>query len=845
MPLTPGVRLGPYEVVGKLGEGGMGEVYRATDPRLNRDVAIKVLPASFARDPLSLQRFEREARAAGGLNHPSLLTIHDVGSHDGAPYLVCEFLEGQSLRERLDEGPVPPRLAIDYVVQVARGLAAAHDKGIVHRDLKPANLFITNDGRLKILDFGVAKMREAVSASDPTMTGGGALVTEPGFVVGTTSYMAPEQVRAAGVDHRSDIFSLGTVAWEMATGRRPFDRPTAAETMAAILKDDPPADEMAKTPASPVLRRIIGHCLEKAPESRFQSARDLAFALETVTGADDTAANRIASGKRPRRALPWALAAGALAVGAAFWLGTMAGPRRTTAPQPTEQTFQRLTFASGNIRSARFSSDGRTVFYGAAWDGKPWDVFTVGVDGRGSRPLGLAPADILDVLPNSEIAILNGMNADVLLGFFGTLAIVDAHGGAPRELEEGVKFADFTPDSKVLALARVVGRQMQVEFPAGSVVATSLGPMAFVRISPDGQRVAFMTDGTVKVADRTGKVTVLTKGVGYGLAWHPDGHEVWYSASGETDVTSIHAATLSGATRTVLRLPQSVALLDVAPGRALVRTSESRSRIMAARVGDAEEREVGSLDSSVVADIADDGRSLLVNDGRNGLIYLQPIDGAAPTRLGGGRGLDLSPDRKWVLSVRQSSFELVSTGPRQPVPIEVDGAPQWAFFVSNDRVALSVQPDPKSPALRYYFYSLTDAKLTPFVDPILKDGPWVVPSPDFKQAVFVDDKVKVPMLYTIGDPSSLKPVSFQPGEIPIFWFPGNAEILVANPTTTPQNIYRLHLGTGKRELWKQLKPAGVSGETSIQIVRMSPDGKTYAYGVDQLFNTLYLVTGLK
>jgi len=281
--LVPGTRLGPYEVLAKLGEGGMGEVYRARDTRLERDVAIKVLPPEFAADPDRLHRFEREARATAALNHPNILAIHDVGSHGGAPYLVEELLEGESLRARLQRGALSHRTVVELAVQICAGLAAAHEKGIIHRDLKPENLFITADGVVKILDFGLAKKDAAASPGLETeaATRGMPPGTQAGWVLGTVGYMSPEQVRGEPADARSDVFSLGCVLFEMVSGRRAFDRKTGIETLHAILNEGPPPLAARSGPVPSNLERTIRRCLEKRPADRFASAGDTLFALQS------------------------------------------------------------------------------------------------------------------------------------------------------------------------------------------------------------------------------------------------------------------------------------------------------------------------------------------------------------------------------------------------------------------------------------------------------------------------------------------------------------------------------------------------------------------------------------
>ena len=290
MSLVQGTKLGRYEIRSKIGAGGMGEVYQARDLDLGRDVAVKVLPATFSADTNRLHRFQQEACAAGALNHPNVLIVHDIGAHDGAPYIVSELLEGETLRKRSGGTPLGQRRAIDYALQLAHGLAAAHEKGIIHRDLKPDNIFITNDGRVKILDFGLAKLTQLDGDQVQTDVPTRRVNTDPGVVMGTVGYMSPEQLKGQKVDHRTDIFSFGAILYEILSGKRAFYRQSAAETMSAILREDPPELSSTNQSVSPALERLVNHCLEKNPESRFHSARDIAFALETLSGSNGSSA---------------------------------------------------------------------------------------------------------------------------------------------------------------------------------------------------------------------------------------------------------------------------------------------------------------------------------------------------------------------------------------------------------------------------------------------------------------------------------------------------------------------------------------------------------------------------
>ncbi|HUJ25286.1 MAG TPA: serine/threonine-protein kinase, partial [Myxococcales bacterium] len=365
LTLSRGQRLGPYEIRAILGSGSMGEVYRARDSRIGRNVAIKVMgPAIVAKGAVALQRFELEARAAGSLNQPNLLVIHDFGEERGSRYMVTEFLEGETLRDRLDLGPLPARKAVDYTIQICRGLAAAHEKGILHRDLKPDNIFITRDGRVKILDFGLAKLIEPEARSQ--ILGEVGPLTAPGIVMGTARYMSPEQARDLPLDARSDLFSVGSLLYEMLSGKPAFKGLTPLEAMTNIAKHDP-ADLVYPGEQIPGLDLIVHHCLEKQPDARVQSARDLVFQLETVLSGG------VAEPPAPPKTPRWVWAAVGLLLVALPSIAFLFGRRASAAVVPS---FHKLTFRRGSIWSARFAPDGQTVVYSAAWDADRLQLFS-------------------------------------------------------------------------------------------------------------------------------------------------------------------------------------------------------------------------------------------------------------------------------------------------------------------------------------------------------------------------------------------------------------------------------------------------------------------------------------
>jgi len=535
--MQAGVELGHYKIISAIGAGGMGEVFLAEDLRLDRKVAIKVLPPDFAKDEDRLRRFEQEAKATSALNHPNILTVYDIGEHEGSPFIVSELLEGEELRQRLDERSIPLRKVTEYAQQIVSGLSAAHEKGIVHRDLKPENLFITNDDRVKILDFGLAKLRESPASASGLSGNEDATrraLTNPGVVMGTIGYMSPEQVRGHATDYRSDIFSFGLILYEMIAGKRAFQEESAAETMSAIVKEEPPEITESNPNISPSLERIVRRCLEKKPDRRFQSTSDLGFALESLsatTSSSGTGMHQIEAEpeqtKQIRRPLVYTFGLLLLAAGAIAGILGIGYFRRSTMP-----SYEQLSFRRGYINHARFAPDGQSMIYSASWNGSPSEIFTTRSGVNESRPLGLKDADILAVSSTGELAVLIKRQYIFQMSYRGTLARVPMLGGTPREIAEDVAEADWSPDGKDLAVVRFVDGNCRLEYPVGKVLYETTGYISYPRFSPKGDRIAFMDHelagdnrGRVAFVDLVGNKTVISEGLSgeEGLAWSPSG----------------------------------------------------------------------------------------------------------------------------------------------------------------------------------------------------------------------------------------------------------------------------------------------------------------------------------
>jgi len=858
MSLTAGTRLGPYEILAPLGAGGMGEVYRARDERLKREVAVKVLPASYSSDPDRLRRFEQEAQAAGGLNHPNILAIHDIGTVEGSPYLVSELLEGETLRERLVTGALPQRKAVDYAVQVAHGLSAAHEKGIVHRDLKPENIFVTKDGRLKILDFGLAKLVQPESGEKgATGLATEAAGTEPGVVLGTLGYMSPEQVRGRAADARSDIFAFGAILYEMLSGRRAFRGESAADTMSAILMKEPPDFSETNRAIAPGLERVVRHCLEKSPDERFHSAHDLAFDLQSLSGDSGTASRQgMAVSREPsRRRIPLLWAVAALLAG--MILAGLAGAALTRKGGAETPTFRRLTFSRGYVWTARFAPDGQTIVYGASWEGRPVEIFTTRPESPESRPLGIGSADVLSISRAGEIAV--SLNRHFTLGWesVGTLAQMPLSGGAPREILENVSEADWAPDGKSLAVVHEVGGKNRLEFPIGKVLYETPGWISLARVSPSGDRIAFMDHpthgdnvGALTVVDLAGKRTKLLDPGGTGLAWSPSGNEIWMNSGG-----ALRKISLSGSQQVVARVPGGFPIQDISrAGKILAAHSNIRREIEGFAQDETKERNLSWLDWSFPISLSNDGRLVLFEEQNRGgdlgyAIYSRKTDGSPAVRLGEGNTIGLSPDSRWALAVvgpsaaRQIGLLPVGAGQSRQLPRDaIDYQPWGAWLPDGKRfVVAGVEP---GHGTRLYIRDLEGgaARLVTQAE-IRVSFTGITVSPDGKSvtALLPDGTAAI---FSIEDGKARPIAGLLPGESPIGWNENGKALFVARTQGLPAKVSRLDPVTGERLLWKEVSPSDPAGVFGVDPIRLTPDGKSAVYSYRRVMTDLYLMDGL-
>jgi serine/threonine protein kinase/Tol biopolymer transport system component len=853
--LSNGTKLGPYEIQSPLGEGGMGEVYRARDTRLGRDVAIKVLPQSFAIDPDRLRRFEQEARAVAALNHPNILGIYDIGAEAGVQYLVTELLEGESLRAKIASGPLGTRRSTEYALLIAHGLGAAHDKGIIHRDLKPENIFVTRDGRVKVLDFGLARQKSAAIAAATAATLTSPIQTAAGLVMGTVGYMAPEQVRGLPVDHRSDIFALGAVLHEMLSGSRAFERDTAAETMTAILKDDPPDLMAAGLQISPALDRIVRRCVEKQPEQRFQSTKDLAFALENISAQTGTTSPVKSTAARNRRrfVFPAAAIAGIILLAAAG----ISWSRLNRAAPPV---FNHLTFARGYVRTARFAPDGQTVVFGGMWNGNPMQVWFQRADSNDFSALPLPRADLLSVSSTGELAIALNRRFPQMNVPVGTLARVPLTGGSPRELLDNVTEADWSPDGAGLAVAHQAGDRFRLEYPIGHILYENTGYISHIRFSHRGDRIAFMDHsywgddrGAVCVVDLKGKRQVLTPEWNgqQGLAWSPSDDEIWFSASADPSNNDLQlmAVALSRRLRVIFRNPGRIVLHDIArDGRLLISTENQRQDVMLGDTVTMKERDVTTFDASWYHKLSDDGRWMLfttsAGGGVNYAVYARRDDGSPAMRLAEGNGQALSRDGKWAaasLPAADSTLEIIPLGVGETRLLKAEGLHyRAAFWLPDDEHLLTVAFESGHDA-RTYLQSASGSErmaLTP------EGVEAQIVSPDGRHFVARTRAGKY-LVYDLngGSPRELSGITRD--EQIVQWMSSGDTLILSQPADLRVVTSEFDIETGKKKPWKQFVPSDPIALMGIEPFYLTPDGSRYILCDVRTFSALFIASGLK
>ncbi len=872
MSLPSGTKLGPYEIQSLIGAGGMGEVYRARDTRLQRDVAIKILPSSLAPDQDRLRRFELEARAVAALNHPNLLTVFDVGAAqlpnakaksgtpDAAaesPYIVSELLEGQTLRQLLTTGALRERKAVDYAIQIARGLAAAHERGIVHRDLKPDNIFVTGDGRVKILDFGLAKLSEA-SAKDADATLDHP-ATQAGVVLGTVGYMSPEQVRGQPADARSDIFSFGAVLYEMLGGKRAFHGQSAADVMSAILKEEPPELSATNHEISPALDHIVHHCMEKNPQQRFASAGDIAFQLGEMSGLRSSTTLAAVAAPAPRASRRWIFAAagtaGLILVAAASWFVA----RATAHTEPPN--FLQVSFQQGSVDSARFLPDGQSFISASLW-GTDIDMslYTGRFDSQGLRPLGVKADAIASVSESGELLILqNSHRIGPGYAVVGTLARAPLGGGAPRAVLDNVQYADWAPGGKDFLIVRFIPEThvYRLEYPVGKVLIETTGWISNPRFSRDGKMIAFADhpifgddQGSAAVVDLEGHKKILSGSyaTAQGVAWSPKGDEIWFAAASNGVARSLYATTLRGRVRPLLTGPEDLTIQDVLPnGRALVRGMNERIIVMVTTPEFPQPRDFTAMDWAYGTRFSSDSKQILIGDQHSGPMYgtfLRNLDGTPAVRLGDGDPMDLSADGKWAIArlpVSPDQILLLPTGAGEPRQLTHTNVTHLgARWLPDGRIA-TVGNEPGHRERTF----LVDVKGNE--SPLTPEGVrGIAAAPDGKRLLTFNADASEYELFPMDGGAVQKVTQFQKGDDPFDFTADGAGVFVRRRGPNREvEIWRVELASGKRTLLRTITPGEVPAITAALGAIVSPDGKSYAMTYVRELSTEFVVEGLK
>ena len=775
-----------------------------------------------------------------------------------------ELVDGKTLRELIVSGPLPIRRVLAIGAQVAEGLAKAHAAGIVHRDLKPENLMVSRDGYVKILDFGLSKLVAPESGEVSAMPTLARPETQPGTVLGTVGYMSPEQASGQSVDYRSDQFSLGSILYEAVSGEKAFQRKTAAETMSAIIRDEPEALGKLRPEVPPPLRWIVERCLAKDPEERYASTRDLARDLagvrdhisEVSGGVEALVAGPAPSGRRLRQLF---LAAGILAAGIAA--GAMA-VKALSSPPAQAPSFHRVTFRRGEIANARFAPDGQTIIYGARWAGEPYGLYLTRSDSPESRPFDFPLADILAISSSGEMAILLGSAPT------GVLARAPLTGGAPREVLEGVTYAgaDWAPDGKDLVIAHQVANRARLEYPIGKVILESREEnFSCPRFSPAGDQIAFYqadSSGNASLAvvktsgkekqtlwNQFGEITGVP-------CWRPDGREIWITTGRPGESPALYAVNLAGKRRLVARAPGTLELDDIfRDGRVLAAHHTTVQILNGLVAGEEKERDLSWLDGSVPADLSADGKTLVFTETAEGsggrpAVYLRRTDGSPALRLGEGAAIALSPDGKTVLaSVRSADGKeehlvLLPTGAGETRTLRNDGLENFGggggWLPDGKRIVFTASEKGRKPRICIQDIEKGDAR------PITPEGTVIRPA---TSPVSPDGKLVIGMhsgkasLHAVEGGESLPVAGLEAGEFPVQWDAYGRFLYVHKRAGVPNKVWLLDLSSGARRPWRDISPP--ESVTAVPRLLITRDGRSYVYGTQRVLSELYLIEGLR